>query len=62
MDIEKEKEKLWDYLIGNGIAAGSELQLVTCINGYNLETLESVLFARTGYRTLEQLENLAVNV
>jgi len=62
MNNKGQKERLWDYLIDMGIATENELQLVTCINGDNLETLENVLFARTGYRTLEQLENLAVNV
>ena len=53
-----EKTKLWDYLIETETATESELQLVTCINGYNLETLESVLYTKTGYRSLEQITNL----
>ena len=47
---------MWDYLIESGIATYDELCLVTCINGYNEETMLDVLYARTGYRNFEQLE------
>jgi predicted transcriptional regulator len=50
-----EKEKIWDYLVENMIATDEELKLVTCINGYNEESLNAVLYARTGYRDIEQL-------
>ena len=50
-----KKTKLWDFLIDFEIATESELQLVTNINGYNLETLESVLYSKTGYRSLNQI-------
>jgi hypothetical protein len=32
-----------------------EMRLVTCINGYSEETMLSILYARTAYRSLEQL-------
>jgi hypothetical protein len=47
----------WDYLIENGIATEEELQLITAINGYSVETLDAVLYARTGYRSVEQIED-----
>jgi len=53
---EKTIEKAWDYLTETGIATEDELQLITSINGYNIETLNSVLYARTGYRSIEQIE------
>ena len=46
---------LWDYLIETGTATEDELCLITSINGTNLEALESVLYSRTGYRSLDQL-------
>ena len=49
------KTALWDYLLDNGIASEEVLQVVTKINGFNLETLEDVLYATTGYRTLDQI-------
>lgn len=45
---------LWDYLIENQIATKKELELVTYINGYNLNSLNDVLEVRTGYKDLEQ--------
>jgi len=48
----------WDYLIDNGIATEDELQLVTCIIGYNLDTLNKVIYAKTGYRSIEQLKDV----
>ena len=56
MYYEEEKTNAWDYLTGNGIATEDELQLITSINGYNIETLNSVLYVRTGYRSIEQIE------
>lgn len=47
----------WNYLINNGIATEEELQLVTSINGYNEDTLNDVLYVRTGYRSIEQMED-----
>lgn len=39
-----------------GYATQGELELVTCINGYKEETLNDVIYARTGYRHYEQLK------
>ena len=52
---EQKMNELWDYLEENGIATKDELCLVTSINGNNLESMESVLYARQGYRSLEQV-------
>jgi hypothetical protein len=53
-----ELDEYWQYLINSGIATEEELQLVTYIIGYSVETLDKVLYARTGYRSIEQLEGL----
>ncbi len=45
---------IWDSIIEQDIATIEELRLVCNINGYNVETLESVIYARIGYRSLEQ--------
>lgn len=44
------------YLIENNIATEEEVILVCSINGYNQETLEDILYARTGYRSFEQIQ------
>ena len=46
--------EIWDAIIMYRIATEEELQLVTCINGYNKETLNDVVYVRTGYRSIEQ--------
>lgn len=56
--MEKEMHKLWDYIIEQEIATENEVSLVTSINGTNLDTLEDILYVRTGYRSLEQLLDL----
>ena len=53
--MNKETEELYDYLIDYDIATEEEIGLVCSINGTNLESLESILYVRTGYRSLEQL-------
>lgn len=52
---EIKRDALYDFLIECEIATENELSLVSCLMGFSLETMESVLFARTGYRSLEQL-------
>jgi len=47
--------QIWDYIIENGIATEEELKLVTCINGFNGEALNGVIYARTGYHSADQL-------
>ena len=54
--MEKRIEKIWDYLVSNGIATEEELQLITCINGYNEKSLNDVLYVRAAYHSIEQFE------
>ena len=43
-----------DYITDNSIATDKEIKLVTCINGYNLEALNNIIYAKTGYHDLKQ--------
>lgn len=54
--MEDRFKRLWDMIIDHMIATEDECCLVTSINGWNLETLASILYSRTGYRSLEQYE------
>ena len=56
--MDEEKNELYDYLIDCNIATEQEICLVTSINGYNIESLESILYSRTGYRSLEQIKEM----
>jgi hypothetical protein len=48
--------KTWDCLVEMGIATEDELKLVTNINGYNMTAMNDVIYAKTGYRDLDQLK------
>lgn len=47
-------EEIYNYFIESGIATEEEINLVTTINGYNEESLNDILYVRTGYRDMEQ--------
>lgn len=47
-------EKIWDAILEYNIATEEELQLITGINGYTIETLNDVIYFRTGYRDIDQ--------
>lgn len=44
----------WDTLINLGVSEQT-LRIVTCINGYKMDTLTDILYAHTGYRSFDQL-------
>lgn len=52
----EEVLKLFDRIVELNIATEDELDLITGINGYSLETLNNVIYYRTGYRDIEQVE------
>ena len=55
--MNKTIDEVWDLLIEYGVATQEELELVTCINGYNIDTLNDVIYARTGYQNIEQIQD-----
>tara|TARA_R110002012_G_scaffold60122_1_gene157236 strand:+ start:240 stop:413 length:174 start_codon:yes stop_codon:yes gene_type:complete len=48
--------KIYDYLIDYEIATEKEISLVCSINGTNEDSLNSILYSRTGYRDIEQIK------
>lgn len=50
--------ELWDYMVEFGICTDAEIGLVTALNGRRLDVLESILYIRTGYNSLEQMLDL----
>src|SRR5690554_4507586 len=54
-DFEKLEDLIYCYYIDAELFTEEELQLLTNINGYSVETLNDALFARYGYRDLEQM-------
>lgn len=53
--MKSELGLIWDAIIENDIATEKELKLVTDICGYSKSTLEDVIYARTGFRNMQQL-------
>ena len=47
-------DEFFDFLVEYGIATEEEILLVSKINGYNEETLNDILYVRTGNRSAEQ--------
>lgn len=54
---ETEVIYLWDTLVDRGYFTDTELDLVTSINGYSVDTLNDCLYARYGYRDLDQMDS-----
>lgn len=57
MKTKYTTDQIYDYLHMNGIATKEEIVLVTKINGFSVETMNDILYVRTGYRSIEQLED-----
>ena len=49
-------ENMWDVLVECFNVSEDTLRIVTAINGYSTDTMESVLYAVAGYRSFGQLE------
>ena len=49
-------DEIYDYLIAYEIATENEISLVCSINGTNEDSLNSILYSRTGYRDVEQIK------
>ena len=56
MSNEREMETLAQFLVEHEICTKDEYMLVITISGYTLNTINGILYARTGYRNLEQLQ------
>ena len=55
-------DETWEYLTETGIATDDELVLVTGMDGYNMDTLNKVIYVRTGYNDIEQLKEEVFSV
>lgn len=54
--MTREEMDAYDFIVENGIATSEELNLVrNLLDGSWLDILNSVLYVRTGYRTIEQM-------
>ena len=51
-------EQLWGHMLMADIVSEETLLVATSGWGYNLDTLETVLYVKTGYRSLDQIEDM----
>ena len=54
-------DEFYDYLVDYNVATEDEITLVFDINGRNIDTLNSILYARTGLRSLAQWKEIELN-
>jgi hypothetical protein len=52
-----DSDEAGEYLVDMGYATEEEVRLVAQINGDNLDSMESILYARAGYNSFDQLED-----
>lgn len=50
------KDEMWDALMEMGVSEQT-IDVVTSINGYSEETMCDILYAVTGYRDFDQLDD-----
>jgi hypothetical protein len=48
---------LYEELIDLGLFTAEELELITNINGYSIDTLNDCLYSRYGYHSLSQMND-----
>ena len=56
MDISNTTIQKAIQIIDYGIATDEEIELVTSLNGYTEETLDDIVYVRTGYQDLEEFK------
>jgi hypothetical protein len=54
-DILEKIDYIWEKLLELELATENELRLLTSINGLSVETLNDVLYYKTGYRDIDQM-------
>ena len=51
-----DKNESVEWLIEHGVCSADEYSLVADINGDSMQTVNDILYARTGYHSIEQLK------
>lgn len=54
-------DEIYDYLVDYNVATEDEICLLFNINGRSIDTLNSILYARTGLRSFEQWRKIELN-
>ena len=49
-------DKVIDFLVDREFFTIDEIQLITCMNGHNIETLNDAMYVRYGMHNIDQLK------
>ena len=52
-----DTNQAYNFIIDNEICTEAEADLVTAINGFNIEAINDIIYCRTGYHDIEQLHD-----
>lgn len=54
--------EIFDLLIEYSVATQEELELMACLDGYNVDAFNDVIYAITDYPLIEQIQSEIVEV
>ena len=54
MKTQDQLNHMYDTILELELATFEELELVTCINGFNEQAMNDIVYVREGYQTLDQ--------
>ena len=60
--MDKEINEVLDLLIEYGVATQKELELMTCLDGYNVDAFNNVMYALADYQLIEQIQGEIIEV
>lgn len=60
--MDKKMNEMFDLLIEYSVATQEELELMTCLDGYNVDAFNDVMYAITDYPLIEQIQGEIVEV
>lgn len=60
--MDKKMNEMFDLLIEYSVATQEELELMTCLDGYNVDAFNDVMYAITDYPLIEQIQGEIVEI
>lgn len=54
MKTQDQLNNMYDTILELELATFEELELVTCINGFNEQAMNDIVYVRVGYHDLDQ--------
>ena len=60
--MDKKMNKMFDLLIEYSVATQEDLELMTCLDGYNVDAFNDIIYAIDDYPLIEQIQGEIVEV